>query len=137
MGMTSSGFVTEPKWLVWCMEKEDGFIMMGSRKINQLDVQVSQEFDTLYDTLFMKPIFLSRTYMLSGQFGGFIAVVAPTEFEAFTSLMSALREEERKEEEEKARLQAQREERQREADEITDNDWGDYDDWDYYEDDIY
>ncbi len=131
----NSMFVQQPRWIVWCIETPDGFAMTGSRKINQLDIEVRREFDSLLDGFYNEQrLYLPTTYTVTGQFGGFTMVVAPTEFEAFTSLMAALREEERKEKEVQERIQARIEEQRQLNEDYSFAD--DYEYWDY-NDDIY
>ncbi len=138
--MDNSVFCQKAKWMVWCVETPDGFAMTGSRKIKQLDIEVQREFDTLLDGFYNQHrLYMPTTYTITGQFGGFTMVVAQTEFGAFTSLMAALREDERLEEEEKAAMAARIEEtRQREAEE-EDYSWADdYDEyWDHDDSDYY
>lgn len=86
-----------PKWMIWCMETEDGFMMIGSRKVNQLDIEVKHDF--LDSTRFLgygetsyAPI--TRDFDIAGSVRGFTTVTGKTELECLVSLLSTFQQEE-------------------------------------------
>ena len=95
---------TKANWMLWCMENKEGFVMIGSRKINQLNLEANMEFDDLnpFNSFSISSCLpMQMSYELTGSLAGFTMVTGKTEFEAFITLMHTFQEEERKEKAEK------------------------------------
>lgn len=126
--------VTKADKLFFSFTNGDQVIIIGSRKINQVDL--SAEFDSyditsIYGRSVSGCIPMPPSYNLTGSMRGFIQVVGNSFEEAMLNLLIAFREEER-EEEEQARLAAERAAEyaaQRQS-------YDDEDDWDYYDEDF-
>lgn len=88
---------TKANWIIWCMENENGFTMIGSRKVSQLDLEARMEFDNFTNDLFCPPVSACvptpMNYDLTGSLRGFTMVTAKTEFEAFITLMHTFQQE--------------------------------------------
>ena len=89
---------TKPKWIIWCTETDKGFTAMGSRKINQIDIEVDYTWNELdLFSILGNPIPIvspPQVYKLTGNLAGFTMVVAKTELEAFVTLMHTFQQEE-------------------------------------------
>lgn len=117
--MQSNYMASKANWIIWCIDSEDGFTMLGSRKVNGLDLEVNygsyMEDLSIFRTPGASGGYLSYTYSLTGLLAGFTMVVAKTEFEAFITLMHTFQEEERLEKVEAERRAASlKEEKKRE-----------------------
>lgn len=92
-------FGTKPKWIIWCTETANGFTIMGSRKVNQLDLEVDYAWHDMDLFSILSPaasgcVPSPHIYKLTGNLAGFTMVVAKTEMEAFVTLMHTFQQEE-------------------------------------------
>lgn len=95
-GITYSNHASsKAKWIIWCVENQDGFTMIGSRKVRDLDLEVKMDYDD-YGFFISQSASLNTPtkWTLTGSFTGFTMVVAKTELEALISLMNTFQQEE-------------------------------------------
>lgn len=104
MPVEMTNYVSDPNWIIWCVETKDGFMAMGSRKINQLDFSAQREFDDVTSFGYSRAASSVPTissYDLTSSLRGATMVVGKTELEALCSLITLFKEEETKEKQDK------------------------------------
>lgn len=106
----ASNYVTNPTWLMWCVESDSGFIAIGTRKINELNLEADYGFDGEY-SMFSSPyasggVYINPSYNMTGAMRNFTMVSGKTEMEALFGLLRAFADEEAEEKRQAERIEA-------------------------------
>lgn len=106
----ASNYINNPRWLMWCIESEEGFLAIGTRNINALNLEADYGYEGEY-TMFSSPyasggFYRNPDYDLSGKMRSFTMVSGKTEMEALFGLLRAFSDEEAEEKRQQERIEA-------------------------------
>lgn len=105
------------EWIIWSTKSDNGYTVMGSRKLSSLDIETETDSIKSFDSYFSTHLYTG--YDLKTHMNSFCMVQDNSEFAAFCALMEIFRQEKINEEKEiiarKEAVEARKRERERHA----------------------